>query len=338
MKQDIVLAGNILVDIVKTVDSYPQLGMLANISSVKQAVGGCVPNTAIDLAKMDSLLRLGAIGRVGQDAYGDYALSQLREHGIDTSRISRSAASPTSFSDVMSLPSGERTFFHARGANAEFAPEQVELENLQCDMLHAGYLMLLDGFDAEDATYGTQMAHFLHDVQAQGIRTSVDAVSSASADYQRTVLPALRYCDYVIVNEIESCGIWHISPRRTDGTLDIAAVRGAMEKMAESGVGRKVVVHSKEAGLCLDVPTGAFTLVPSLDLPADQIAGSVGAGDAFCAGCLYGLWKGYGDEELLVYASAAAACNLSAENAVDGLRSVQEIWQMASAYPRREIC
>ena len=338
MKQDIVLAGNILVDIVKTVDLYPQLGMLANISAVKQAVGGCVPNTAIDLAKMDPSLKLGAIGRVGQDAYGDYALSQLQEHGIDTSRISRSAAAPTSFSDVMSLPSGERTFFHARGANAEFVPEQAGLESLQCDMLHVGYLMLLDGFDAEDAEYGTRMARFLHDAQALGMRTSVDAVSSASADYQRTILPALRYCDYAIVNEIESCGIWNIAPRNAEGMLDIAAVRSAMERMAQSGVRCKVIVHSKEAGLCLDVPTGAFTMVPSLDLPAGQIAGSVGAGDAFCAGCLYGLWKGYDDQKLLRYASAAAACNLSAENAVDGLRSVQDIGQMAEAYPRRKLC
>ena len=50
-RKGIAIAGNILTDIVKTVDCYPQIGMLANILSVSQAVGGCAPNTSIDLAK-----------------------------------------------------------------------------------------------------------------------------------------------------------------------------------------------------------------------------------------------------------------------------------------------
>ena len=53
----ITLAGNILTDVVKTVDCYPNIGMLANISDVSRAVGGCVPNTGIDLKKIDSSLR-----------------------------------------------------------------------------------------------------------------------------------------------------------------------------------------------------------------------------------------------------------------------------------------
>lgn len=51
----IVVAGNIIVDIVKTVDCYPEIGMLANVSSVSRAVGGCVSNTGIDLKKSTRL-------------------------------------------------------------------------------------------------------------------------------------------------------------------------------------------------------------------------------------------------------------------------------------------
>lgn len=337
--QDILLVGNILVDVVKNVDCYPRVGMLANITSVKQAVGGCVTNTAIDLAKMDSSLRLGAIGRVGEDAYGDYAITQLRRYGVDTGRIGRSATAHTGFSDVMSLSSGERTFFHARGANAEFCPENIDVEGIRCRILHAGYIMLLDQFDRKDAEYGTVMARFLHDVQEKGIKTSVDAVSSGTADYGKTILPALRYSHYAIVNEIESCGIWNLEPRKADGSLQLQTVKEAMNRMAESGVKEKVIVHSKEAGVCLDVATGTFSVLPSLRIPKEEIRGSVGAGDAFCAGCLYGLYHGYTDEQLLAYASAAAACNLFSENSVDGLRNHEEIWQMTKKYLRMEaIC
>ena len=152
--------------------------------------------------------------------------------------------------------------------------------------------------------------------------------------YQTKIPPALRYSNYAIVNEIESCGIYGLSPRNADGSLSEEAIREAMERMAAAGVKEKVVIHCKEAGFCLDVPTGTFTRVNSLKVPKEMIAGSVGAGDAFCAGCLYSLSQGYSDEEMLSYASAAAACNLFSENSVDGMKTKDEIWEMARNWER----
>lgn len=333
-RKGITLAGNILTDLVKNVDCYPNVGMLANISSVSRAVGGCVPNTGIDLAKIDRNLPLSAIGCVGNDEHGHYVVSQLQHYGIDTGRIRVSATAPTSFSDVISLPSGERTFFHARGANAEFSPEQVDIALLNCRMLHIGYILLLENFDKKDPEYGTAMARFLHNVQEKGIKTSVDVVSDSTADYAAVVVPALRYCNYAILNEIESCAPFGLDPRCADGKLNMDAVRTAMLRMAESGVQEKVIVHSKEMGICLDVATGTFTIVPSLDIPPQDIKGSVGAGDAFCAGCLYGLYTEMEDRELLEFASAAAACNLFSENSIDGMRSKEEILSFTEKYRR----
>ena len=61
----------------------------------------------------------------------------------------------------------------------------------------------------------------------------------------------------------------------------------------------------------------------------------MGAGDAFCAGCLYGIYNGFTDEQLLEFASGAAACNLFAENSVDGMRSKQEILELIKNTPKR---
>lgn len=332
---DLWIGGNILVDVVKRVDCYPELGMLANITSMpQQSVGGCVCNTIIDLAKMDPDFGLGAMGLVGQDAYGDYVVGEMDRHGIHTGRIKRTAAAPTSFTDVMSLAGGERTFFHARGANARFSPEDVDLSTLTGKLLHMGYIMLLDGFDAADEQYGTVMARFLKQVQELGIKTSIDAVSDSTGNFRAKLPPALAYCNYAIVNEIECCSVWDLEPYRPDGTLDEDTVRLAMEKMAACGVKDKVVVHCKPAGFCLDVPTGAFTRVSSLKLDPARIAGSVGAGDAFCAGCLYAIMQGYSDRDMLSYASAAAACSLFAENSVDGMLPAQQIWELARTCPR----
>ncbi|MBQ6824758.1 MAG: helix-turn-helix domain-containing protein [Clostridia bacterium] len=331
-RKGIALCGNILTDLVKNIDFYPNQGMLANISSVTRAVGGAVPNTGIDLAKIDENLPLSAIGRIGNDEHGQYVVSQLQHYGINTRQITVSPTQPTSFSDVMSVHGGERTFFHARGANAELTPEDIDVKTLDCSLLHFGYILLMDGFDAPEAEYGTALARFLHDVQEEGIKTSIDMVSSSTGEYQKTVCPALKYSNYAIVNEIESCAIFNIEPRNPDGTLNIENVRRAMERMAQEGVRDKVVVHCKEMGLCLDVKSGDFTVVPSLDVPRSLFKGSVGAGDAFCAGCLYSIYNGYPDAEMLEFAAAAAVCNLFADNSIDGMRSEAEIRELMKKY------
>ena len=336
-RKGITLAGNILADVVKSVDCYPKVGMLANIKDISRAVGGSVPNTGIDLAKIDRTIPLSAVGKVGDDEYGRYVVGQMNRYNINTEMVSVSEKKPTSFSDVMSQPSGERTFFHARGANAEFSPEDVDVSALNCQIFHIGYILLLDAFDKYDEEYGTVMARFLRDVQNHGIKTSVDVVSDSTADYKAKILPALKYCNYIILNEIESSMLSDLPPYDDNGKLDPENINKTMEFMAQQGVKDKIIVHCKEAGFCYDVASGKFTMVPSLNIPSSEIKGSVGAGDAFCAGSLYGIYNNFDDTHILEFASSAAACNLFAENSVDGMLNKNEIEKMAQKYGRKKI-
>jgi len=335
-KKGIAVAGNVLVDIVKNIDSYPKIGMLSYISDISYAVGGCVPNVAIDLAKIDCNLPISAIGRLGSDENGQYVLSQLKSNGITTDMISFSDNTPTGFSDVMSLPGGERTFFHQKGTNAEFSPEDIDISSLGCDILHIGYILLLDKFDEEDIEYGTVMARFLHDVQKTGIKTSIDVVSDNSADYGKKIIPALKYSDYVIINEIECCKIWNTEAYKADGSLDKETLISAMKKTVQAGIKEKLIVHSKETAFIMDAKTLDYLELPSLLIPDSEIKGSVGAGDAFCAGSLYGLYNGFSDMEILEFASSAAACNLFEANAVDGMKNKDGIIEVSKKYPRRK--
>ncbi len=333
----IVIAGNIIADIVKTVDCYPKVGMLANVSSVSRAVGGCVSNTAIDLKKIDPSLPVSAVGKIGKDDAGEFLMAQFDKYGVEREGVTVSETQPTSFSDVMSQPSGERTFFHARGSNAEFSPADIDIEGLTCDIFHIGYILLLDAMDAFDAEYGTVMARLLSQIQAKGIKTSVDVVSDSGADYKAKILPSLKYSNYAIMNEIESTMLSDLEPYDQNGRIITENIRKTMELMADAGVKDKIVIHCKEAGFCYDVATKKFTCVASLNVPKSEIKGSVGAGDAFCAGALYGIYNGMSDEEMLKFASASAACNLFAENSIDGLREKAEIEKIAEIYGRKEI-
>lgn len=329
-RKGIAIAGNIITDMVKTINFYPKEGMLANITDMTRAVGGCVSNTAIDLAKIDYRIPVSVLGRVGMDENGRFIVSELQKYGISVDKLTYSSSALTSFCDVMSLPTGERTFFNQKGANAEFCPEDVDIDALNCSILHIGYLLLLDKFDEPDEKYGTVMARFLSEVQKAGIKTSIDLISGSALNYHDIVVPSLKYSNYVIINEIECCAIWDISPDSDEH------IKLAMKKTAECGVKDKVIVHSKKKSFALDVASGEITEVMSLKIPESEIQGCVGAGDAFCAGCLYGLYNGLYDKQILEFASAAAACNLFAANSIDGMRDKNEILKIMDKYERMQ--
>ncbi|NLK27122.1 MAG: hypothetical protein GX306_02075 [Clostridiales bacterium] len=74
MEKGIAIAGTIAVDYHKIIDHYAEKGMLCNILEVAKGVGGCVTNTIINLAKIDSTIPLYAYGGVGADENGEYII------------------------------------------------------------------------------------------------------------------------------------------------------------------------------------------------------------------------------------------------------------------------
>lgn len=335
-RRGVAIAGNILADLVKTVEKYPLRGTLTNILSVRRSVGGCVPNVATYLAKIDRRLPLSAYGCVGDDDNGHFVLSQLRNHGVQTEGIRILPQETTGFSDIMAIPRKDKTFFHASGANARFSPEYADPGELKCSILHFGYPSMLDRFSQPDGEYGTVLARFLRDVRLRGIRTSVDMLGDVDPAYRRQLLSLMPWCDYAILSARECCAISGLSPRLPDGRLHRENIFLAMKQLIQSGVREKVIVYGVEACFCLDADTGAFTSVPALRVPPDRIRGFAGDRDAFSAGCLYSIYNEYSDETLLRFAASAVACSLMSDKSVDGMRSREELIKIWEEYPKED--
>ncbi len=330
----IAIAGTTIVDILNIIEKYPEKNMLVNILDTTYAVGGCLPNTIIDIARIDSSVKLKAIGKVGNDENGKYVISQLKKYGIDVSGMKIDDEISTAADNVMSeRVSGARTFFYSGGANKSFDICDVDIDSLDCKMFHAGYILLLDELDKEDPEYGTKMARLLSMVQKKGIKTSIDAVSEEGDRFKAKIVPALKYCDYVIMNEIECCKVTGLSPRNDDDSINVENIKKTMEYFMELGVKEKVIIHCCEAGFALD-KNGIFTVVPSLKLPDGFIKGSTGAGDAFAAASLYGIYKEWDDKKILEFASAAAACNLTEADSISGMKPADEIEKMCVEFER----
>lgn len=328
--------GNFIVDYVKMVDSYPKPGNLSNILSIEKAAGGAPVNCLIDLSVIDPAMNLQSIGIVGNDEGGEYLLNVFKKHNIDTSMVQINNKYQTSFTDVMTVEStGERTFFHYRGTNSMFGYENFDFSKINADILHIGYALLLDRMDSEDEEYGTVMARTLAEAQKHGIKTSIDVVSENSERYSQIVPPSLKYTNYCIVNEVEASAITGI-PAREGNMICIANMKSICEKLFDMGVHDLVVIHAPEIGFSMD-KTGAFCYQPSLDLPSGYIKGTVGAGDAFCAGVLYAIYNGWHMERAIEVGNGAAACSLSEANATDGMKSIDSILDLIKTLPKRKL-
>ena len=323
-KKGIAVAGNMIVDMLYPIDGFPKPGELTTITAdATRSTGGCLCNDILDLAALDPELPLTALGRVGEDEAGDFVLKKLRERpNISLAQIRRQGT--TSYTLVMADEvSKQRSFYQCRGANADFCEADIDWDSLDVDMLHIGYILLLDALDAPDGEYGTKMARLLHSARQRGIKTSIDVVTEASERFGRIVSPALRYTDYCIINEVEAQATTGVRLTREDGLLRREALPEALGTLKELGVSTWAVIHSPEGGFGLD-ENNAYVEVPSLKLPQGYIKGSVGAGDAFCSGVLYAAWKGLPLAQAIELGTACAACSLSQPGATEGMRSCAE--------------
>ena len=318
----IAIAGSILVDKINEIGSYPSVGELTQIRAVKRAVGGCVPNVAIDLKTLSPETDIYAIGKVGQDDEKTFLLHELGDRGIDLTGIRVSRKERTSLTEVMSIVGGQRTFFTYPGASADFGLSDIDFHSFKADMLHLGYFLLLDKVDNGDGE------KILAKAKSLGIKTSIDLVSENSDRY-KLVIPCLKYTDNVIINESEAGKIAEIEPKREN-------LKAICEKIMGFGIGERVIIHMPALAVCL-AKDGSYTEIPSYKLPAGFIKGTTGAGDAFCAGALLAIYLGKSDEQILSIASRAAVGALSAADAVSGMKSLSELEALCASMPFQSI-
>ncbi len=335
-RMGITSGGNWIVDRIKILDALPGRGMLGNILSEEWSSGGAPANVLANLAKLKAPFPLAGVGTVGRDQNGQYLRDRFTQLGIDVSRILTTPNAATSYTDVMTdQKTGDRAFFHCRGANALFAPKHVSIPKLTCRIFHLGYLLLLDRMDQQDRTYGTVAARFLASLQKQQIKTSVDVVSEESDRFRTLVPAALPYVDYLILNEIETGRTVSRPVRKPNGTLDASALVAAVDDLYRHGNMELVVVHMPE-GVYIRERNGKQYSRGSLVLPKGFIKSGVGAGDAFCAGMLYGLHEGWSHADSAQLGNCCAAASLSESGATNGMKPLAKVLALGRKFPERK--
>lgn len=152
----------------------------------------------------------------------------------------------------------------------------------------------------------------------------------APADVLRARVPVcLPYCDYFVVNDYEAASITGIEvaagPR-----LNWQAAESACRKLLDMGVAELACIHHPDGAVAVR-RNGEVSRRPSVNVPQAEIAGSVGAGDAFYAGMLLGFHEGWPLENCLGLGNTAAATSLRSPATSASIRPWAECLAYAKA-------
>ncbi|SKA35958.1 carbohydrate kinase family protein [Consotaella salsifontis] len=331
-RSGILAIGNLIVDKTHRISSYPAESLLALISESAASVGGGAANVLFDLARVDPSLKLAVAGLVGDDEDGRFLRGEFSKSDIDTSHVVVQPGATTSFTHVMiSQANATRTFFHSHGANSRLDAGFCARLDHPARIAHLAYLLLLEGLDIEDAEYGSAGARALAMLKAKGFRTSLDLVSDNEASrYARFVVPALPHTDYLIVNDVEAAHLSGVALPQGDRP-DWEAMDRAARAILAMGVGELVAIHCP-AGAVAATADGAARHQPSYPVPKEEMVSALGAGDAFCAGVLYGLHEGHDVAMCLKLGTALAHFNLFAASAAGGAVPLDRLLDLIRRY------
>lgn len=315
-RRGVACAGNWIVDIVHTIEGWPAKSELVRITDEVEGTGGGAANVMLSLAAFQAGLPLWAIGLVGMDRHAATVRWAVQAAGADGAHLAETDRAPTAHTHVMNLPGDSRTFFYHPGTNdlldeGDIAVEAVAAAGAR--IFYLGYLNLLGRLD-EVAGGESGAARVLARAQAAGMVTAVDLVSTDRAGFRATVEAALPFTDVLFLNEIEAA---RATGRAVAGAGDAAGLEAAARQLRDGGAGQ-VVIHSPALGLWLGAEN-ALTVAHPEPVPPERIVSPVGAGDAFAAGCLYGLHEGWAPEACLRLGHRAAAASLAGATATGAI-------------------
>lgn len=290
MTAELVTVGLVCADVkVRPVEALPEPGTLALVKQLELHLGGLAGVTAAAYARLGG--NVAFVGCVGQDGFGDYVLGALSRLGVDTSASVRSDTLGTSATVVTIREDGERTFMHYPGATAELTPDKVDLEILRnARVVHWGGPAVTPGLEGEAA------ARLFATAREFGVETSLDTCYDGAGHWLARIEAALPHTDLVFTSIEEGR---HYAGRDT--------IEGVAAFFQEHGA-KTVVVKLGAEGLY------AVQGDDTLRIPAHRVDAidTTGAGDAACAGYLYGHIAGWDFERCARMANAVGGLNVRA--------------------------
>lgn len=296
--------GGITADIlINPLNRLPEPGTLCRTKSIRQTVGGCAANAAVDLARLGVPVTIAC--KVGRDAFGEAVVHEMQKNGVSTEGVSLTET-PTSASAVIVDDRGERSFVYAPGSTSELTqediPEKLLEENDIIFIASALLLEKLDGKGSED---------LLKKAREKKKYTVMDTVWDDTGRWMERIRPAMPYLDLFMPSIEEAEKLAGCSD--PDRIADVFFEEGVGSVIIKMGTRGAYICESREERY--QVP--AFLESHPVD--------TNGAGDSFCAGFICGLARGQDFKRSARFASAVGRYCVLGNGPYSGIPKMEEI-------------
>jgi sugar/nucleoside kinase (ribokinase family) len=302
---DLLVAGEINPDLILTGDVEPVFGQAEKlIDSADLEVGSSSAIFACGAARLG--LKVAFAGVCGDDFFGRFMLAEMTKRGIDISHIVVDPALQTGLSVILNHGSDRAILTHP-GCIAALRAEQIPDDLLKKSRhLHVASYFLQTALQPGLPDLFTR-AHSL------GLTTSLDPNWDPFGEWRR-LDALLRSVDVFLPNAAEAQAL--------SGAPTVEAALDELGRICNT-----VAIKVGEQG-AIAVRAGRHARVPAL---AVAVVDTIGAGDSFDAGFLYGWLKGWSLEESL---GLGVACGSLSTRAAGGT-AAQPSLDEASRYAGR---
>ena len=279
---DILVAGEINPDLILSGNVTPEFGQVEKlVDSADLTVGSSSAIFACGAARLG--LKVAFSGICGADIFGRFMLDELSQGGVDVSGVIIDPLLPTGLSVILNGPMGDRAILTHPGAINHLRAEQVTPERLQAARhLHVASYFLQTALQSG-------LPDLFQRAHALGLSTSLDSNWDPSGEW-RGFDDLLGRVDVFLPNEKEALAI--------SGLPNAEAAAKALARKS-----RLVAVKQGGGGA---LACSGDTLIHAPAVPV-QFVDTVGAGDSFDAGFLYGFLNGWCLEKTLFLAAACGS-------------------------------
>ncbi|CAF1416040.1 unnamed protein product [Adineta steineri] len=323
IRNGLIASGSILVDYIVLIYDWPMENYTAFIQDKVQMTNGGAPyNIVKNLRTMNVDFPLLLIGLIGNDFNGKWIIDDCIKSNIDINQLEIiKDSTPTSCTYVMSVKNtNRRTFFHQQGTNGLLDEKHFDFSETNAKLFYLGpltQLNRLDTFNNNDKR--TNASKVLENALLHGLETIVDFSSGKNINYSHIAKSSLPFIDHLIINETEA-GLIFTKNITSDNLYEIKQIAN---DLIDLGVRKTVTIHFAEGAILMTNDKNVF-LQGSIILPEEFIKGSVGAGDAFVSGMIYGIHQQWSLDKTLHLAVCIAAMSLSHESSTDGMKDIEQ--------------
>ncbi len=306
-KIDVVCVGILVADIFSSpIKKVPEPGELISTEKIFISGGGHAHNTSVSLARLGT--RVGVMGKVGKDIFGDFLKENLEKEGVDISKISVSDRFETSKTIIILTPSEDRRYIHTPGANADFSIDDIDFDYVsQAKVLYVGGYGVLSKLSEDSLTRLFKFA------KEQNLVTVLDVIiPHTEINWINKCQQVLKFTDFFLPNTDEARII----------TGQVNPGKQAEEMLKYNSEMAVIITMGKEGSL-----TRTKDKVIRASAYKVEVIDPSGGGDAFAAGFIFGVMDDWELEKTVKLASAMGASAGRKMGTTAGVFTREEVYE-----------